>query len=133
MAAGAVGASGGYGGTLPFDTGPLAAYLGSLGLTGLSDYIASNNDGYSALSGNAGYADPRDAAAYGYGTGNTAPTGTTAIGQLAAQYGMYNNPAASDSNYSGWSSGSSDGWGGATGGSDGSASYGGDTGTRGGW
>jgi hypothetical protein len=66
----------GAGNTLPFDTGSLAAALGNMGFTKLSDFIAKQNNGYGPLSGVNGYSDPRDAAAKGLGTANTAPTGT---------------------------------------------------------
>jgi len=70
--------------TLPVDTGPAAAALGNMGLTGLSDAIASQNNGYGPLSGNLGYSAPRDAAAMGLGVANTAPRGNIdTMGQTA--------------------------------------------------
>lgn len=52
---------------------------GGLVMRAASDFLASKNDGYSALSGKNGYADARDAANKGLGWGNAEPRGNLAI------------------------------------------------------
>lgn len=124
---------------LGFDTGPGLAAMGRLGqglrgfspLTGavlgvLSDIGASLNNGYGALSGLDGYADPRDAAAKGLGVGNTAPTGVTA--DLSSGIGGLGGGGGGLGGGGGAATGGRD-----TGGGGRDASGGGDRGTRGGF